>query len=151
MRTTQSLLVFLICSLSVGCSREIGVTDVQFGSFAGVGTNNLVFRAERTLTKAREVNFGWAFSMANPPEKLTLREVVTGPDGVIWVASSDSSGIEVSDGGKTVSVTKTISKPNSPFLFHHWSISPADPAGMYRATLYIEGQVAREISFVVSN
>lgn len=124
--------------------------DVQFGSFSGVGTSTITFRAESSLSREQEPVFGWAFSMKNPPKAIKVREVVEGPPGAMWGSPAQSPEIQVTDGGRIAFVTKTFSKPNSPFLFHNWSISKSDPIGKYAASLYIDENLIRHIEFDVT-
>lgn len=148
----SSRLPLLLLSLLIfGCSKGIGVTDIQFGTFSGVGTHKVSFRANTTLLKSQEPIFGWAFSISNPPETLHIREVITGPEGSSWEAPPDKNGYELSDAGRTVSITKTISHPGSLFMFHHFAISATDPSGPYSAKLFLNNKLVKEVSFVVSD
>lgn len=151
MNPANLLIIAITCIIALGCSQDIGVSDVQFGTFTGIGTDTIKFKAENTLSKSNEVSYGWAFSIKNPPEKFIIREVTEGPTGVSWEAPANATEVEISNNGKTVSVTKTISKPNSPFLFHHWSISSVDPVGNYKSTLYLDDKLIKEVNFVVIN
>jgi len=151
MRVTSSLIFISIALVISACSGDIGVSDVQFGSFSGVGTSFITFQAAGSLSRKQEPHFGWAFSMKNPPKELTVREVIEGPAGAMWESPNNSPEVQVTDGGKTARVTKTISKPASPLLFHNWSISNSDPIGKYRASLYIDGKLIRQVEFNVTN
>lgn len=142
-------LVFVPLLISA-CSGDIGVSDVQFGTFS-VSSSSVAFRAESTLSKEREPIFGWVFSMKNPPQELTIREIVEGPIGTKWESPPNSPEVQVTDGGRIAQVTKYISRPGSPFLFHHWSISNLDPVGRYKASLYIDGKLIRQVDFEVTN
>ncbi|MDD4912160.1 MAG: hypothetical protein PHP57_07680 [Sideroxydans sp.] len=150
MRVLSSLFWASITLFISGCSSDIGVSDVQFGTFS-VGASSVTFRAESSLSRESQPIFGWAFSMKNPPQKFIIREVVEGPAGTIWESPPNSPEVQVTDGGRTALVTRTISRPNSPFIFHHWSISSSDPIGKYKAILYIDGEVIRHVDFEVAN
>lgn len=150
----RALQLFLCASLAFSisaCSSDIGVTDVQFGSFSGVGTSTVTFRATTTFSKRQDAPFGWAFSMKNPPQQISVQEIVEGPLGSVWEAPPTASEVQVTDGGRTATVTKTFSKPSSPFLFHNWSISDSDPIGKYKAALLINGKQIRQVEFDVTN
>lgn len=148
------LQLFLCASIAISisaCSSDVGVTDVQFGSFSGVGSGTVTFRATTTFSKGQDVQFGWAFSMKNPPQQISVQEIVEGPPGTVWEAPPTASEVQVTDGGRTATVTKNFSKPGSPFLFHNWSISESDPLGKYKAALLINGKQIRQVEFQVTN
>lgn len=127
------------------------MTDVHFGSFSGVGTSAVTFRATTTFSKRQDVTFGWAFSMKNPPQNFSVQEIVEGPLGTVWETPPTASEIQVTDGGRTATVTKAFSKPSSPFHFHNWSISDSDPIGKYKVALLINGKKIRQVEFDVTN
>lgn len=149
MKPIASIIFAITCAFALGCSNEIGVSDVQFGTFTGVGSTTIKFKAGNTLSKSDEAVYGWFFSMKNPPKEITIKEVIEAPIGGSWSVPPSARGIDITNDGKTVSVTKTISNPGSPFLFHHWSVSSTDPIGNYKAALYVEGQLVKEVDFAV--
>lgn len=150
----RALQLFLCASIAFSisaCSSDIGVTDVQFGSFSGAGTSTVTFRTATTFSKKQDVRFGWVISMKNPPQQISVQEIVEGPMGTIWEVPPTASEVQVTDGGRTATVTKSISKPSSPFLFHNWSISDSDPIGKYKVALLINGKQIRQVEFDVTN
>lgn len=151
MRALQLFLRASIVFSISACSSDVGVIDVQFGSFSGVGTSAVTFRAATTFSKQHDVRFGWAFSMKNPPTQISVQEIVEGPLGTVWEAPPTASEIQVADGGRIATVTKSFSRLGSPFLFHNWSISDSDPVGKYKATLFINGKQIRQVEFDVTN
>lgn len=145
------ILCTLIAFSISACSSEIGVTDVQFGAFTGVGTSTITFKATTSISKKQELPFGWAFSMNNPPEQISVQEIVESPSSAAWEALPTDSEVQVTDNGKKAKVTKNFSNPGSPFLFHNWSISDSDPIGKYKATLFINGRQVRQVEFDVTD
>lgn len=148
MRTSlfSRLVLALICVVSLGCTEEAQYKAVQFGAFSREG-NKVTFQAQTRVLKTNETVIGWAFDIENPPRQLTIREVISGPQGTSWALGPG----EVTDEGRTVSVTKTIQNPGPTFLFHNWTIDHTDVAGNYKAMLYIDSKLIKEVDFFVSN
>lgn len=140
------LALALICVASLGCAEEAKYKSVQFGVFSREDSK-LTFQAQTLVLKANETIIGWAFDIENPPKQFTIREVISGPPGTSWPPGPG----EVTDEGRTVSVVKTIHNPGLKFLFHNWTIDHTDVAGNYKATLYIDSKLIKEVDFVVSN
>ncbi len=149
MRSTSLLLLATLVFLT-GCTKELRVENVSFGAFDGVGSGSITFKETKLFSKAEESEYGWTFSIQEPPPSLTLKEVVSGPHGVVWDALRNTPGIEWSDDGRTVAITKVIQKPSSRLSFHNWATTASDPIGTYHAKLYIEGKLVAETDFVVS-
>lgn len=151
MRIARLILGVITVWLLASCSHEIEVFDIQFGSFTGVGTSTVIFRAETHMSRSRDLPVGWAFSMKNPPLTFTLREFIEGPPGTHWEAPPNTPEIQLSEDGRIAEVTKTISRPGSPFMLHNWTISSSDPIGKYKATLFIDGKLIKKVKFDVAN
>jgi len=149
-RTLPGIIWALFAIFVSACSGDIGISDVQFGSFVA-GDSSIAFRAKNSFSREQEPIFGWVFSMKNPPQEFTIREIVEGPTGTIWEAPPSTPEVQVTDGGKTAQVAKVVLGPSSPFLFHHWSISNTDPIGKYKASLYVDGKLIRQVEFEVTN
>lgn len=151
MRRT-SLLLLATLTVLIGCTKDLSVENVSFGELTGIGSEKVTLRVTNVFTKADEANFGWVFKIQEPPASLTLKEVVSGPRGVVWEAPQDATGIEWFDDGRTVALTKVIYKPrpSAHHFFTNWAITASDPIGTYHAKLYVEGKLVGEADFVVS-
>lgn len=140
------LVLVLFCAVSLGCTKDTQYKSIQFGAFLFDG-NKVRFQAQTQIRKSNDTIIGWAFDIENPPQQITVREVISGPEGTSWPTNPG----EVTEGGRTVSVEKTIQRPGTTFLFHNWTIDQSDVSGNYKATLYIDSKLIKEVDFVVSN
>lgn len=112
MRILRAILCALISLGAAACSNDRDVTDVQFGSFSGVGTGKVRFQATTTLSKKEGLHLGWLFSVrSHPGQVVTVQETVEGPPGTAWEAPPSASEVQVTDGGRTATVTRVSQTP----------------------------------------
>lgn len=142
-------LAFSIALLVSGCFNEAQVEDVRFGAFSGVGKSAVEFRATTALSKSDGLHFGWLFSLRGQSGQVKVREVVEGPLGTRWKAPAGLPEVQVTNDGRTATVTRDFSDIRSPFAFHNWAISDSDPVGTYKASLYVNGKRVSDLTFEV--
>lgn len=134
------------CFGLVGCSQEPQYQSVQFGTFSR-DDDRIIFQAQTRFSRAKEPTIGWAFDIAGSPERITIREVISGPPGTVW-PSVDAGAL--SDGGRTVSVTAEVKKPGPTHLFHNWTFDSSEVVGSYEATLFIDERLIKVVHFVLT-
>lgn len=143
------LLAVSIAFLGSGCFSEAQVDDVQFGAFSGIGESAVEFRATTAISKRDSHHFGWLVSLRSQSGQVTLREVVEGPLGTHWEAPAGRPEVQVSNEGRTATVTREFLDVGSTLAFHNWVISDSDPVGTYTASLYVNGKRVSDRTFVV--
>lgn len=149
MTQLRRLLILGLAFLIVGCGREQPeLVSAEFGTFTGVGTNDVTFTPVDQLSKKSEAIYGWKVNTRPFEGTVTVKDEVETPIPAQWEFPTNAK-VQVSADKKTVSATQSFPVKGTSFLFHNWSLSPSDPVGTYRTRLYVNNQLIKEVSFEV--